>query len=157
MIIDFWMSTIRENDTEHFWFQHDGAPLHTARATILFAVIVPWSLDIKKRWFWLVPGFTGFDIAGPFSLGLLEVEGLCQQAKDSKRTKRKLASRNSRHIIRKISKYDGKYRKTGLLRHLELGVTTCAISSSKSDVIKSSWIKLNNFSIEHQKCVFCFF
>ncbi|XP_018338846.1 PREDICTED: uncharacterized protein LOC108746522 [Trachymyrmex septentrionalis] len=36
MISDFLMPIVHDNGMEHFWFQQDGAPPHTARATINF-------------------------------------------------------------------------------------------------------------------------
>ena len=36
MVSDFLMPIVRDNGMEHFWFQQDGAPPHTARATINF-------------------------------------------------------------------------------------------------------------------------
>lgn len=41
MVTNFLMPIVRDNGMEHFWFQQDGAPPHTARATI----------DVLKRLF----------------------------------------------------------------------------------------------------------
>ena len=36
MVSDFLIPIVRDNGMEHFWFQRDGGPPHTARATINF-------------------------------------------------------------------------------------------------------------------------
>ena len=78
MISDFLMQIFRDNGMEHFWFQQDGAPPHTGRATINF---------LKQ----LFPGrlmSTNGDFNGSrlISIVLFEIKGLCEQAKDATQT-----------------------------------------------------------------------
>lgn len=49
LITDYLMPIVHENNMEHFWFQQDGAPCHTARATIdLLKPLFPGRLISKK-------------------------------------------------------------------------------------------------------------
>ena len=49
MITDFVMPIVRENGMEHFWFQQDGTPPHTALATVnLLKSLFPGCLISKN-------------------------------------------------------------------------------------------------------------
>ena len=73
VISDFLMQIFRDNGMEHFWFQQDGAPPHTALVTINF---------LKQ----LFPGrlmSTNGDFNGSrlISIVLFAIKGLCEQGR----------------------------------------------------------------------------